>query len=62
MIQAGNVIETHEHAGDFTEGTLQSLFRRDWRNPHARLFGGFTPDFPHLLSGKEFKNENLYRL
>jgi hypothetical protein len=28
----------------------------------APAFGGFTPDFPHLLSGKEFKNENLYRL
>jgi hypothetical protein len=28
----------------------------------TRLFGGFAPDFPHYISGKEFKNENLYRL
>jgi hypothetical protein len=26
-------------------------------------FGGFAPDFPHYISGKEFKkNENLYCL
>jgi hypothetical protein len=25
----------------------------------TRLFGGFAQDFPHYISGKEFKNENL---
>jgi hypothetical protein len=30
------------------------LFRRDWAIL-TRLFGGFAPDFPHYISGKEFK-------
>jgi hypothetical protein len=36
-------------------GYRSHLFWRDWRNPHARLFGGFAPDFSHYISGKEFK-------
>ena len=38
------------------------LFRRDWRNPYARLFGGFAPDFPHYSVERNLKNENLYCL
>ena len=28
----------------------------------TRLFGGFAPDFPHYISGRNLKNENLYCL
>jgi hypothetical protein len=41
-------------------GYRSHLFPRDLRNPHARLFGGFTPDFPHYISGKEFKKMKTF--
>jgi hypothetical protein len=41
-------------------GYRSHLFRRDWRNPQARLFGGFAPDFPHYISGKEFKKMKTF--
>jgi hypothetical protein len=37
------------------------LFRRDSRNPHARLFGRFRPGFPALLQWrKEFKKMKTF--
>jgi hypothetical protein len=35
------------------------LFRRDWRNPHAFIWR-FAPDFPHYISGKEFKKMKTF--
>jgi hypothetical protein len=61
--EAGKVIGTHAHAGDgswqSSKRTRRSVVNATYSDATGailtRLFGGFAPDFPHYISGKEFK-------